>query len=210
MVPDISSYLKKAVMAHTVDIVEGGDKYTEDKDDNGGATRWGVIQKTALKYKSAWGKFNWDGNMRTMPREFAIYVCEAEFWTPMSLDEIEAICPILSGVMFDIAYNMGVGRVAPWLQEILNAQNNSGTLYPDIAVDGKIGKGTINALKAFYKHRGIKGISRLTYAITAFQTRFYYDIVKNKESQEKWMYGWAGRAGNSYETYVPLFLKLQA
>ncbi|MEX5591133.1 hypothetical protein, partial [Pseudomonas urmiensis] len=80
--------------------------------------------------------------MKTMPRELALYVCEDMFWKPMCLDEVEAICPITSGVMFDIAYNMGMPTVSMWLQQILNAHNNVGTLYADITADGNIGRKT--------------------------------------------------------------------
>ena len=210
MFSKIEDYSKASVLAHTIDVVEGGSKFTDDKDDNGGATRYGVTQRTAYKYPHLFKKFNWNGDMRKLPREFALFVCEDMFWDKLMLDEVEKICPITSGVSFDIAYNMGWKLVGSWIQEILNANNNKQRLYKDIAVDGYVGAKTIDTLKAFYDARGMDGIANLTYALTGFQTRRYYDIVKNNEKQEKWLYGWSDRAGNSLESYVPLFLKLKA
>lgn len=209
MFGSISDYSKDNVLAHTIDVVEGGSVYTNDKDDNGGECRYGVTKKTALVFKSQWPRFSWDGDMRTMPREFALLVCKSMFWDNLRLDHIEKICPITSAVAFDIAYNMGTSRVGKWIQEILNANNNMGTLYPDISVDGAVGFKTLNALDMFYAKRGIDGISNLTYALTAFQTRKYYSIVSKNERQEKWLYGWSDRAGNSIESYLPIFLKMK-
>lgn len=209
MFDKIEDYKKANVLAHTIDVIEGGAKYTNDKADNGGATRYGIIEVTAKEYQSIWKNYNWDGNMRTLPRNLALYICEDKFWKRLNLDRVEKLCPITSAVMFDIAYNVGHSRLATWAQEIINAHNNVGTLYPNIDTDGSFGNTSVSMLEKFVSIRGLEGIKNFTYALTCFQTTHYYNLAKAKESQEKWLYGWSERAGNSLEQYLPLFLKMK-
>lgn len=96
----------------------------------------------------------------------------------------------LAEVLFDIAVNMGVSTPGKFLQTALNYLNRSGSLYPDIVVDGQIGPGTLNSLNSYLK---TDSISLLIKTIGILQGCRYLEIMKSNPSQEKFARGWINR-----------------
>jgi lysozyme family protein len=91
---------------------------------------------------------------------------------------------------------MGPAVAAGFLQRALNALNRSQQDYPDIAVDRRIGPGTINALKRFLADRGAAGEKVLLKAMEALQGERYLSLAEQRPANEAFLYGWlASRLG---------------
>ncbi|MGT3216592.1 glycosyl hydrolase 108 family protein, partial [Yersinia enterocolitica] len=66
---------------------EGG--YVNHPDDKGGPTRWGITQKVARAH-------GYMGDMRNLPRETALSILEADYWTGPRFDQIRLFVQALS------------------------------------------------------------------------------------------------------------------
>jgi lysozyme family protein len=163
---------------------EGG--FSDHPADRGGPTRWGITQAVARAN-------GYKGDMRTLPRETAIAIYRQEYAIKPGFAAVAEIYPELGEKLFDVGVNMGPARPARWLQEWLNLLNQAGKLYADIVEDGKIGPGTLRALRAFKAVRGPEGEQRLLTAIRGDQVARYKEIACTP-SQEAFIYGWLGRA----------------
>ena len=167
--------------ARTVGI-EGG--YSNDPDDSGGETNWGITKATAVAY-------GYTGPMRDMPRETAHGIYLNGWWRRLMLDRIEHVAG--EGVaeeLFDTAVNRGAGVAATYLQRCLNVLNLRGTLYADIKVDGSIGPVTVMSLASFIRHRGAPGARVLLKALNALQGADYIGLAEMRVKDERFVYGW--------------------
>ncbi|WP_303740874.1 glycosyl hydrolase 108 family protein, partial [Yersinia enterocolitica] len=61
---------------------EGG--YVNHPDDKGGPTRWGITEKVARAH-------GYTGDMRNLPRETALAILEADYWTGPRFDQIAGL-----------------------------------------------------------------------------------------------------------------------
>jgi len=166
---------------------EGG--YVNDKTDRGGETMFGITIKTARQY-------GYNGQMQHLPYELACKIYEAMYWTPLRLDDVQAISECLTEQLFDFGVNSGIGSAGRSLQRALNVLNNLQTLYPDLLEDGVIGSRSISALTAYANHRKLQGIKVLVEAVRGQRISFCIDIAANDESQEKYSFGWLHRIVN--------------
>ncbi len=164
---------------------EGG--FVDHSDDRGGATRWGITEQVARTN-------GYKGDMRTLPRATAVAIYRQIYAIKPGFAAVAEIYPRLGEKLFDVGVNMGPAHPARWLQEWLNLLNQGGKLYGDIVEDGKIGPGTLRALRAFKTTRGAEGEERLLTAIRGDQVARYKQILQGRESQESFAYGWLGRA----------------
>ena len=164
---------------------EGG--YVDHPADRGGPTRWGITQRVARAN-------GYNGEMRGLPRERAVAIYRQEYAVKPGFAAIAEIYPRLAEELFDTGVNMGPSRPSIWLQEWLNALNNGGKHYSDIAEDGDIGPGTLAALRAYKARRGAEGEERLLQALNGDQAVRYKQIARGNPSQEAFVYGWLGRA----------------
>jgi len=167
-------------LKHTIGI-EGG--YSNDKRDSGGATRYGITHAKAL----AWG---YTGPMADLPIDLAIRIYREDFWDIIRLDEVAKLSPIVAYEMFDTGVNCGIDRPVRFLQRALNIFNNLGTYYPDIEVDGVIGRNTLSALGAFLTHRGKLGAQVLVEALNSQQGAFYTELAERRPKDEAFTFGW--------------------
>ena len=103
---------------------EGGDKFTDDPLDGGGATRFGISQ---IAHPTV--------DVRNLTREGAAEIYRAEYWQPMQCDELP---PPLALCVFDCAVNQGRTAAIRLLQETVGT-----------TVDGVLGSKT---LAAVYRH----------------------------------------------------------
>ena len=182
---------------------EGG--YVNDPVDNGGETNRGITKTTAIRHKHIWSKHNWDGNMRTLPLSFAYDVYKMSYWDASGCNELYRVHPVLSYHVFDWSVNGGVGRAVKDLQSALNTLNLGGKLYPDIAVDGVFGKGTLGALNSYIDKRGKDGVRVLLCLLIAKQASFYEALSVKNPSQEKYMHCWLiNRVWSKLADCVPL------
>ncbi|MGT3291570.1 glycoside hydrolase family 108 protein, partial [Yersinia enterocolitica] len=77
---------------------EGG--YVNHPDDKGGPTRWGITQKVAHAH-------GYMGDMSNLPRETALAILEADYWTGPRFDQIAELSSDIATELCDTGVNMG-------------------------------------------------------------------------------------------------------
>ena len=91
--------LKKRV-DYTI-IIEGG--YVNDPSDSGGETKYGITYHTARKYSSTFTDYvtsagtTWNGDMRTMPVEFARDVYVTGYINRPKFNLVAECSPVIAG-----------------------------------------------------------------------------------------------------------------
>jgi len=133
-------------MINDIIKVEGG--YVNDPSDSGGETNFGITKAVARAN-------GYEGNMRNLTKQQAFDIYERKYWYTPRFNDVCLTSPELAYELFDTGVNMGTGRAARFLQRSLNVLNNRGNLYPDIGVDGAVGRKTIQALKDFKGWAGL-------------------------------------------------------
>ena len=99
-------------------------KFSDHAADPGGATCWGVTERVARER-------GYQGDMRSLPQDFAKGVYHAGYWKPCRCDEL----PIgVRFAVFDAAVNSGVSQSVKWLQRAVGVRE-----------DGVIGPQTLAA-----------------------------------------------------------------
>lgn len=161
---------------------EGG--YSENPDDPGGPTKFGIGSATARRN-------GYRGQMRDLPRPFAEAVYLREYVTEPGFDQVGAVSMAIAEELVDTGVNMGVSIPLPWLQRVLNVLNQQGKLWADIAVDGKIGPATLGALGAYLRHRGRDDGERVMLrALNCLQGARYIELAESRAANETFVYGW--------------------
>ena len=176
------------VLAH-----EGG--YVNDPDDAGGETFRGISRVNWPNWQG-WGYID-------QIREHGVGKAEIErnsdlallvakfyreqFWGRVAGDSLP---PDVAAEVFDTAVNAGVHRAVLWLQQALNLLNRNGKDYADIAEDGKMGPGTLNALTAYLKRDTTTPLLKV---MNVLQGAHYIDYMRKSPTQEKYARGWLNR-----------------
>lgn len=160
---------------------EGG--YVNNPADKGGATRWGITESTARAHGYA-------GDMRVLPRETALTILTADYWTGPRFDLVASVSPLIAAEICDTGVNMGPSVPSKWLQRWLTALNSGGSLYPDLIPDGAIGPRTISALKSYLSSRGKEGEQVLLKAMNCSQGARYLELAEQRSANESFLYGW--------------------
>ncbi len=101
---------------------EGG--YSDDPNDPGGKTRWGVTERVARAH-------GYTGDMKDYPLEDAKVVAKKLYWDPYGCD---AFHPDIGFQILDAAYNGG--HVVLWMQQAAG-----------VKADGAIGPHTLAAVR---------------------------------------------------------------
>jgi lysozyme family protein len=182
--------------------VEAG--YVDHPSDTGKATNHGITVATALEHKHLWSKYNWDGNMKTLPLALAQEIYMTSWWRKMRCHEIYALSPMLAEKVLDFGVNAGRGAAGMALQKILNVLNRRGVDYSDIAMDGAIGPGTIAALTAYFKRNkgSSEAVDQLYQLLDSFQNTHYVEISLKREANEDFMNGWKNRTWESLKRFA--------
>ncbi|WP_199098959.1 glycosyl hydrolase 108 family protein [Dyella sp. ASV21] len=162
---------------------EGWDAYTNDPDDAGKETRWGITVDTARAY-------GYTGPMRDLPEATARAIYRKRYVDAPRFGDVFAIDPSVGAELIDTGINMGTAVAAMFLQRWLNGFNDTGSRYGDLYVDGQIGPVTLAALRAFIQWRGLKGINVLLCGLKGVKATRYLEITESKRSQRKFLYGW--------------------
>ncbi len=161
--------------------LEGG--YRARKDDSGGPTRYGITESVARAY-------GYQGRMAELPLEVAKDIYRHRYWLAMKLGEVAAIYPAVAAELFDSGVNCGVAQAGKWLQRALNVLNQQGAWWPDIEVDGGIGRMTLAALGEYAKRRGAEGETVLVRALNGLQAAHYIGLAEDRPKDEAFVYGW--------------------
>lgn len=164
-----TAYPKEFETAIEMVLRQEGSEYTDDPDDNGGPTRWGItLTDLRIDDKGATAD-----DVRNLSREQAIDIYWRRYWLGIHLDRLP------TGVVQTLVFNQGIlsgtGTAVKKLQTVLG-----------VASDGMIGPITAGALRG--KNQNAVGIDFMI----EMQKR-YIDIVKSNTSQIKWLRGWMNR-----------------
>lgn len=162
---------------------EGG--YVHDPLDAGGATRWGITERTARAH-------GYGGPMESLPRPDAVRIYERAYWARVQGDTLLQIgMDRLAAELFDCAVHCGVSRAVTWLQRALNALNDRARLYSDIPADGAFGPQTMAAVSALGLRRGERAADAvLRAAVNSFQCVHYISLSERRQSDERFVWGW--------------------
>jgi lysozyme family protein len=139
--------------------------YSNDKNDPGGMTGEGIIQREYDPKRRQWGlPTQWVRNM-SKDEERTIYY--TDYWCPY--------CPLLPKGLdlefFDLDVNGGLHRAAVTLQECL----------PGLAVDGVIGPGTLARIKA------VNDLDGLVKSFCAKREVFYRSLTTFRYFGKDWI-----------------------
>ena len=166
---------------------EGG--YVNDPTDRGGETNLGVTERTARSH-------GYTGEMIDLPDSTAARIAYEGYWSTMRLDDIAPVYYVVADRLHDMAYHMGPRAAGRMLQDCLNILNLYGRRYPDVAVDGVVGKQTLAAFNGYASHRGEAGEAVLETCLKVKTGAYYVAVVKNNDGYEKYAYGWLRRLGD--------------
>lgn len=162
-------------MAHDLDEAlkylldeEGG--WSNNPNDRGGKTMWGVTQGTYNAYRKAKKLPAQSVAKITQPEARDLY--DTMYWQVASCDKLP--WPI-SYLAFDAAVNSGPSRAKQWVQKGLG-----------VAADGAIGPGTLAAAQSAVAD----GDGAKIYGIVAARADFLADLVKSTPSQATFLKGW--------------------
>lgn len=167
--------------------IEGG--FVDDPRDSGGVTNFGITFKDNAKELGKIGITSPD-KMRLLTKEQAEHIYAKKYWDPLGLDTVVQFDERLAEKIFDIGVNMGIGRAGLFVQQLLNALNDGGRLWPDIAEDGAVGPKTIQCLLDLYSTRRDAGFSVFYKGLNAMQGAFYIDLARRREKDEAFLFGW--------------------
>jgi len=160
---------------------EGG--YVDHPNDRGGPTNHGITEQVAR----AWG---YTGDMKSISKTLAASIYQERYWIATGFWMVSTVSEAIAEEMFDTGVNMGPDHPSRWLQKALNALNAQGKRYPDLTVDGKIGKMTVHTLKTFLMNRYPDGEKVMLRILNGLQTCRYMDIAEKNQSQEDFIFGW--------------------
>lgn len=158
-----------ASIVSAVFLMEGG--YVNDPRDPGGETNFGVTQKVARDH-------GYLGAMKDMTKEQASAIYITSYVEKPNYVEIVALSPAVGQKLIDAGVNAGTSRSSRWFQTALNALNRGGVDYPTVAVDGRIGTGTITSYKGLQKKRGrVTACELVIKLVDAQQATHYMNLV---------------------------------
>lgn len=170
---------------------EGG--YVNNPADPGGATRYGVTERVA---RGA----GYRGDMRQFPMHCSASaaVCADQIYVRDYIERpgfmpLIPIEPAVADELINTTVNMGASRPSHWFQQSLNELGGF-----RLAVDGKVGPGTIGAYRGLQQRYGkIAACVRMLDRLDAKQRAEYDRLVANRPSLRTFYRGWINhRIGN--------------
>lgn len=154
-------------------VREGWDKYTNDPDDRGGPTKWGI---TIGRWSDYIGREATELDVQLITELQARTFYLLEYVNRPHFDMIEN--EFLRELVVDCGVNHGVTRAAKWLQRAVGARQ-----------DGKVGPRTLEAVNS-------ARVERTYLRIAAYRVKFYGQIVRRDRTQAKFIGGWNNRAAD--------------
>ena len=156
---------------------EGG--FVNHPADKGGATKYGITQRTLSKYLQ---KVVSVEEVKALDVDTARDIYELRYYRDPRIDRLPAqIQPFL----FDSAVNHGPRRAIKFLQQICNDAG-----YGPLTVDGLMGPKTKSQAFACTEALG----EWIIVALVEERQMFYLNIVDNNQSQDVFLAGWMNRA----------------
>lgn len=169
---------------------EGG--YANNPNDKGGETYCGISRKFFPNWSGWISIDNWKkggGDPKNLKYPYledeVTNFYKTQFWDSMKLDNIND--QDIANELFDTGVNMGIPIASKMIQEACNLLNKQGKSYPDIDVDGIIGK---NSLKTINEHPDKRKLYNL---LNVLQGSRYVELTRKTPSQEVFLNGWLER-----------------
>lgn len=159
--------------AAMVDLFEEEGGYSNDPDDPGGETKWGIDKAT---YPNV--------DIKNLTKDGAKAIYWADWWRPL-LDR--GIPPKTLAKLFDVSVNIGKGRAYKFLQRAVFA-----------TADGVLGAKTQKAIADFPetvtlpKDQFIRGCVRMQ------QFGYYEGLIAGNPRLKKYIGGWLARASRAF------------
>lgn len=175
MIRDVNHF--QVALARTLGF-EG--EYSNDRNDSGGETAWGITKAEARKH-------GYTGDMRNFPKRNAIAIYESDYWNLGHCEIFQFRNPELAYEMFDTGVNMGVRTAMKMLQRSMNSMNRNEKSFKNLSVDGRYGKKTQKA----YDNLVLDGYSYLLVKmVNCLQGARYIELTENNEKLEDFTRGW--------------------
>lgn len=163
-----------------------GEAFTDDPNDRGHATKWGITQRTLSAFL---GRPATVEEVKALPREGASVIYRKCYVIDPGFAGVAELSEVIATELVDTGVNCGQSVAATFLQRILNAFNQNGALYPNLKLDGDCGPTTRAALRAYLAARRTEGEMVLLVSLNGLQLERYIEIAEKDESQEKFVYG---------------------
>ncbi len=154
--------------------------YSNNPKDSGGETMWGITEQVARAN-------GYSGPMSSMPRAAAANIYKEQYWFGPQFDQVAVLNPGIAEELLDTGVNMGTGVAVKFLQRALNVLNRGASIYPDIIVDGRIGKMTLFALETYLANRSSEVLMRL---LNSQQGVRYMELSEQAPKNEEFTFGW--------------------
>ncbi len=152
---------------------DGG--YTNDPDDAGGATKWGITGATLARYLC---RPVTDLDVEALSRSTAQMIYRDFYWAPLNLGRVMDAAK--STAIFDAGVLFGIGVSALYAQQAL------ASMGADVAVDGHLGPKSTVALNAADTVTFIQTFVRLLVERIG-------GVVKSHPQDSKYEMGWENR-----------------
>ena len=143
---------------------EGGSKFTDDPNDRGGATKYGISQRAYP-----------DVDIRNLTEQQAREIYKRDYWDHIRGDDIQS--QVIAEHIFDTCVNMGVKTGSRMAQSVLGIQ----------PADGVIGSASLAAINQADPTLFVAGFTLAKIA------RYAY-ICNRDKSQSKYLLGWVNRS----------------
>ena len=165
------------------DIIRAEGGYSDHASDTGGKTCWGITEAVARAN-------GYHGNMRDLPKQFAREIYSRLYVTKPNFTAILALSEPVAAELVDTGVNMGTATAGKFLQQCLNAFNGQGKHWPDLVVDGGIGKKSVDAFRAYLQHRGNDAVPVMLKALNCLQGARYIALTESRPANEDFVFGW--------------------
>ena len=171
------------IQKHIEKIIKTEGGYSDNSDDSGGQTNFGITEGVAYEN-------GYRGEMINLKEPDAKRIYAQVYYIKPGFALIAEYSDAIAYELFDTGVNMGPKRACKWLQRCLNVLNRSQLNYNDLKVDGKIGKRTSLALSTFIFNRRTDGENVMLRALNCLQGAAYIDLAERREKDETFVYGW--------------------
>ncbi|OCL26565.1 secretion activating protein [Orenia metallireducens] len=148
-------------------------KYSDDEDDYGGKTKYGISKSVARKN-------GYQGDMKALSLNQAKEIYYQNYWINLNYHEIEHIDIAIE--CFEQAVNIGPKRATSNLQRAYNLLATE-----EITVDGIVGPNTLSGVN------NSPYIFELLQLLNILQGERYISICEADNSQKKFIRGWLKR-----------------
>lgn len=173
-------------LAHLVDVIEGPE-YTNDPNDSGGPTKYGITLRQLASYRKT---LTIPDDVKNLTREEAIKIYTVEYVNKPGFNNLIGLDNTVALECIDTGVNMGQYIATVFLQRALNSFSNNGTHWSKVSIDGICGAITIKAVQNMRSLRGQEGMNILTVLLNCMQGNRYLELVEDNAKDGKSMYGW--------------------